>query len=113
MCEALVLVGIAVSALSGCLGLLGSRNSVSGQWMAAVIAIVGNALGLWGTFDFWISGTSVPLDLPWRVADAQISVGVDGLSAIFLLPIFLISLLGKIYGLGYWSQTEHPSNGRK
>src|SRR6185436_13227136 len=112
MCEALVLVGIAVSALSGCLGLLGSRNSVSGQWMAAVIAIVGNALGLWGTFDFWISGTSVPLDLPWRVARGQISVGVDGLSANILLPVVVISLLGNLYGRGYWSQTEHSSDGR-
>jgi len=29
------------------------------------------------------------------------------------MPVFLISLLGNIYGLGYWKQTEHPQNGRK
>ena len=29
------------------------------------------------------------------------------------MPIFLISLLGNVYGLGYWKQTEHPENGRK
>ena len=29
------------------------------------------------------------------------------------LPIFLISLLGNVYGLGYWRQTDHPENGRK
>ena len=38
---------------------------------------------------------------------------MDGLSAIFLAPVFLISLLGNVYGLGYWKQTEHPQNGRK
>jgi hydrogenase-4 component B len=38
---------------------------------------------------------------------------LDGLSAVFLLPIFLIFLLGSIYGLSYWRQTEHPENGRK
>ena len=38
---------------------------------------------------------------------------VDGLSAFFLVPVFLVSLLGNIYGLSYWKQTEHPDNGRK
>ena len=51
--------------------------------------------------------------LPWSLPGAEFSVAVDGLSAIFLLPIFLISLLGSVYGLGYWKQTEHPQNGRK
>ena len=51
--------------------------------------------------------------LPWSIPGAEFNVAVDGLSAIFLLPIFLISLLGNVYGLGYWKQTEHPQNGRK
>src|SRR6185295_20006095 len=38
---------------------------------------------------------------------------MDGLSALFLVPIFLVSLLGSVYGLSYWKQTEHPDNGRK
>jgi hydrogenase-4 component B len=38
---------------------------------------------------------------------------VDALSAFFLLPVFLVALLGNVYGLGYWRQTEHPENGRK
>ncbi len=40
-------------------------------------------------------------------------MALDGLSAMFLAPIFLVSLLGNVYGLGYWKQTEHPQNGRK
>ena len=51
--------------------------------------------------------------LPWAIPGGQFDVAVDGLSAIFLLPIFLISLLGSVYGLGYWKQSEHPENGRK
>ncbi len=48
------------------------------------------------------------LALPWSIPGAEFSVGIDGLSAIFLLPVFLISLLGNWFGLGYWTQTEHP-----
>ena len=51
--------------------------------------------------------------LPWAIPGAEFSVGIDGLSAFFLVPVFLVSLLGNIYGLGYWKQTEHPDNGRK
>jgi hydrogenase-4 component B len=38
---------------------------------------------------------------------------MDGLSALFLVPVFLVTLLGSVYGLGYWRQIEHPTNGRK
>jgi hydrogenase-4 component B len=38
---------------------------------------------------------------------------MDGLSALFLVPVFLVTLLGSIYGLGYWRQADHPTNGRK
>ena len=49
----------------------------------------------------------------WSIPGGEFRVAVDGLSALFLVPVFLISLLGNIYGLGYWKQTEHPQNGRK
>jgi hydrogenase-4 component B len=39
-------------------------------------------------------------------------VAVDALSAAFLLPVFLISWLGDVYGLEYWRQSEHQRSGR-
>src|SRR5206468_3085229 len=44
---------------------------------------------------------------------AEFNVAIDGLSAIFLVPVFLISVLGSVYGLEYWKETAHPENGRK
>ena len=70
-------------------------------------------LGLGGVARFWASGESRPIVLPWAIPGAEFNVAMDGLSAFFLLPVFLISLLGNVYGLGYWKQTEHPQNGRK
>ena len=66
-----------------------------------------------GVATFWATGDSQPIVLPWSIPGAEFSVAIDGLSAIFLVPVFLISLLGNVYGLGYWKQTEHPQNGRK
>jgi hydrogenase-4 component B len=108
-----ILLGIAVVAVSGVPGLFFGRRSAAGQWLALVLAFVGNALGLVGVGVYWAAGDGPPAALPWQIAGGDLAVAVDGLSALFLVPVFLVSLLGSVYGLGYWKQTEHPDNGRK
>jgi hydrogenase-4 component B len=109
----LTLLGIGVAALSGLPGLFMARTAMSGQRLTTLLAVLGAGLGLAGVGCFWVTGESQPLVLAWSVPGAEFNVAMDGLSAIFLVPIFLISLLGSVYGLGYWKQTAHPENGRK
>jgi hydrogenase-4 component B len=112
----LILGGIVVTAASGVAGLFLRRDSNPGQWVTTYLAVLGAGLGLAGIGVFWVSGPSPNVVLPWSIIRGEplaFHVAVDGLSAVFLLPIFLISLLGSVYGLGYWKQTEHPTNGRK
>jgi hydrogenase-4 component B len=114
MSESLVFWGIVIAGSSGIPGLLVGRNSMIGQWVTALLAVFGATLGLGGVGWFLATGDSQPIVRPWSLfPGAPFSMAVDGLSALFLLPIFLISLLGSVYGLGYWRQTEHPGNGRK
>ena len=75
--------------------------------------MLASGLGLGGVCWFWASGESHPIVMPWAIPGAEFNVAMDGLSAFFLVPIFLVSLLGNVYGLGYWKQTEHPLNGRQ
>lgn len=112
MSEQLLLLGTIVAAASGVPGLLFGRRSMSGQWLTTLLAVAGAGVGLSGAGFYWATGDSQPIVLPWSLPGAEFNVAVDGLSAVFLAPIFLISLLGNIYGLAYWKQTEHPQNGR-
>jgi hydrogenase-4 component B len=109
----LVLAGTAFAAVSGLPGLVMSRNSTAGQRVTTTLAVIGSALGLIGIGVFWAAGESRPIVLPWSIPGGEFHVAVDGLSALFLLPVFLISMLGSFYGHDYWKQTEHPQNGRK
>src|SRR5208282_218004 len=99
--------------LSGVPGLMLSRSALRGQKIATVLAVLASGFGLCGVITFWTIGASEPLVLPWSIVGAEFCVAVDGLSAIFLMPIFLIALLGTSYGTAYWKQTDHPGNGRK
>ncbi|MGE5195089.1 MAG: proton-conducting transporter membrane subunit [Deltaproteobacteria bacterium] len=112
MSEGLVLAGTLVLAGSGFPGLLFGRNSLVGQRLATALAVFGAGLGLAGVGWFWATGESQPIIRPWALPGGVLNVAIDGLSAIFLVPVFLIALLGSVYGLGYWKQTEHPQNGR-
>jgi len=113
MSESLLLWGILIAGFSGVPGLCLGRTSMLGQWLTTLLAVAGAALGLGGVGWFWAAGISQPIVRLWLIPGAEFSVAIDGLSAIFLLPIFSVSLLGNIYGLAYWKQTDHPENGRK
>jgi len=113
MSEGLVLWAIVTAASSGVPGLLVGRTSMLGQVATTLLAALASALGLAGIGCFWVLGDSEAIARSWSIPGGEFSVAVDGLSAFFLLPIFLIALLGNVYGLAYWKQTEHPCNGRK
>lgn len=113
MSERLILMGLTACGVSGLAGFLFSHRTCTGQWISTAIAVVGCSLGLTGVGVFWATGKGTAIRFPWLVPGGEFYVEMDGLSALFLVPVFLISMLGSLYGLSYWKQTEHPDNGRK
>ncbi|HVT88679.1 MAG TPA: proton-conducting transporter membrane subunit [Tepidisphaeraceae bacterium] len=110
----LMLVACVVAASSGMPGLVISRRSNAGQWIAAALNVVGSTVGGCGLIAHYFSGTDIQqISRTWSLPLGHFAVGIDGLSAVFLVPILLISALGSIYGLEYWRQSEHPRNGKK
>lgn len=102
MTEGLIIFGIAFHALSGVPGLFLSPHDRAGQKISVAMAVIGSLAGMGGAIgSLWAPPVSGGL------------MRVDGLSIVFLLPIFLIPALGSIYGTEYWSQAKHPRNGRK
>jgi len=72
---------------------------------ASLVGLVGAFISLWG-----LSDASMVFLSPIA---GYITMELDALSAFFLVPVFLMTGLGSLYGIGYWPQSAHPSNACK
>ena len=115
----LVLTAMALAAGSGLPGLALPRPSLVGQRLAAWLMALAGLAGLAGAGAVLLglaadvgAGGARSADFPWPAVGGGL-VGLDGLSAFFLVPVFLMGALGSLYGLGYWPQDRHRRNARK
>jgi hydrogenase-4 component B len=100
-------------AISGFAGLLFPRGSAAGQRVATVLHVLGSTAGVAGAALVLFGQDAVAFQHAWQWPSGSIRIAVDRLSAFFLMPVFVVSALGSIYGEGYWSEREHPENARK
>ncbi len=107
----LAIAGTAVACASGVPGLFFARSSRLGERLSTALLVAGCVCGFAAAA--LSGGGREAIDLRWPVLDAALPLSIDGLSAMFLMQIFLLGAVGAVYGLGYWSQSEHPENGRK
>lgn len=109
----LVVAAVVLVGMSGLPGLFLRRGSTVGERIAMALLVVGSGCGIAGALLAVSQAGSERVDLPWSVPGGAFSLSIDAISAMFLIQIFAISALGAIYGLEYWTQTDHPDNGRK
>ncbi|MFA4943278.1 MAG: proton-conducting transporter membrane subunit [Lentisphaeria bacterium] len=112
MSLALVIIALLFAAASGLPGLCLPRASAWGQRAAAALMGAAALAGLAGAWAGWRAAPPPVAAFPWPAAGNAV-VGMDALSAFFLVPVFLMGGLGALYGLGYWPQRRHPGNGRQ
>lgn len=108
----LILIAIAFAAVSGFPGLFFKKTSGTGQVIAFVLMGIGSLTGLAGAGLGLFSIASASFAFPWPAVENTI-IGLDPLSAFFLVPVFLTGGLGSLYGLGYWKQKDHPHNAQR
>ncbi len=109
----LILISGLIAAASGLPAvLLGNRSNVA-QALSTLILVAANCVGLGAVYRWWIDGPIDPLLFPAPIPGVSVGIVIDGISAFFLLPILLVTALASIYGLQYWRQSQHESNGRR
>jgi len=105
MSMALILAASLLAMASGGLAVAARRRPALAQRLATGALVLAAALGIAGAL-LALAGHGAAWTGPWPTPRASLSVRVDALSALFLLPVLGLPALGSIYGLGYWPQAE-------
>jgi hydrogenase-4 component B len=108
----LALAATALVSISGVPGLALPRGSRGGERVAALLIAIGALLGI-AAASLCVAQGAEERSVAWGIPTGSLSVGVDGLSALFLFPIFAVAALGALYALGYWGAAEHADGGRR
>lgn len=109
----MIMVAIFVMAVSGMPGIVLRRRFSGGQWIATTLAVLAAGVGLVGAGMGLARQGAVSFLPSLTLMGEHPRLGLDALSAFFLVPVFLMGGLGSIYGLGYWPQSRHRRNGVK
>jgi len=105
MSALLILASVVATSLSGSAAVALRRRPQTGQRLAASLLVAGAALGIAGAV-LSLGGEPQAWTAPWGTPGASLSIRVDALSALFLVPVLAVPALGAVFGLGYWPQAE-------
>jgi formate hydrogenlyase subunit 3/multisubunit Na+/H+ antiporter MnhD subunit len=108
-CFVLLSLAIAFQAVSG-LPLLVAKGSGAAQRLAAFLMLAGSLLGAVGAIWALLVPTALTFVLASGLPFGPAEIGIDPLSAIFLLPMFVVTGCSAVYGVGYWPAKKHPGN---
>ncbi len=98
---------------SGIPGLFCNRQSPLGERLAAVLSVAGSLLGAGAVVAALLIPGNPAIHLPWPIPGGAFALTIDGISACFLFPVYLVTVTGSIYTLGYWPQRNNPGSGTR
>jgi hydrogenase-4 component B len=103
---AFILTSVALLLACGLLALFFSTKPRVSSLLGAAGPVIACGPGLVPVLQLLSGGEIASLRAPWSMPLGSFAVGMDGLSAFFLLPIFVIGALTAIYGAGYMMSQE-------
>jgi hydrogenase-4 component B len=104
-----VVVGAGLLAASGLISLLAPRAGRLGDLVFAALMVAGGLVGSVAAAAALVRGGDADLVVEWLLPWGRIWLHVDALSAVFLLPVFVVPALGAVYAVAYWSSGHNRS----
>jgi len=101
----LTVTGILLAAAAG-IPLLVAPDPAKSQKISAGIHLLASVTGVCGAIVALCRGTEDSWLIDWGLPFGPAEIAVDPLSALFLLPIFIVSACCAIYAVGYWPAAE-------
>jgi hydrogenase-4 component B len=98
---AIFLISIAILVFCGVASCLFKSGSIAWKFLGAGGAVAGSGFGLWSALHVIITGSRQTWNSSWSMPLGSFSLAIDALSALFLIPLFILAMLGALYGVEY------------
>lgn len=95
----LMIYSLVILVVSGFLSLCLNRFVKLSNFIGAAGVITACVMGSLSLFVIYGNTASTVLNFPWFVPYGSLSIAVDGLSMLFLFPIFILSAVSALYGI--------------
>jgi len=105
----LTVTGI-ILALTAGIPLLVLTDQAKAQKISAVLHTLAAMAGICGALLSLAGGSRESWQIDWGLPFGPAEIAVDPLSALFLLPIFIVSACCAVYALSYWPAAENPES---
>ncbi len=109
----LLIIASLLAALSGAPMLFPALSAAKGQKLSVVVLTFSALLGVGSAIATLLSGETESFILMWTLPFGPMEAALDPLSALFLIPLFLVSGCCAVYGLRYWPASGNPRTVRK
>ncbi|QOX79546.1 hydrogenase [Trichlorobacter lovleyi] len=109
----LLISAVLLAALSGLPALLKLLSPVAAQRLAVTLISAAALLGLGAAISALLSGRTVAYSVTIPLPFGPHLLGLDPLSALFVIPILLVACSCSIYSLGYWPANQHSRTAGK
>ena len=103
----LLLACLLLPLAGGCVSALSSRYPALARWSSALGVALGGVCGLALSLNIWVTGIPLSDTLPWNLPLGAFRVGVDSLSAFFLMVISLVLVATAFYSAAYLRHDDH------
>jgi hydrogenase-4 component B len=83
------------------------------HWLAVAVSVLGGGVGVIGAWQTFTAAGPMQWEIPWTVPLGRGLLALDALSAVFLLPVFVVNAAAAIGELSFYPFRADPVKARR
>ncbi len=104
------ILGLAVILTGGLASFFAGRKPAFASFIACAGSVAGSVISIIPCVKVLLSGAALSYTGNWKMPFGSFHIQIDAISALFLIPIFGLTAIASIYGVGYISQYNDKKN---